>query len=109
MPKSTQFTVIWIDNDKKNLGQVPVLDYETFSDQSSLEARVISLSSQSIAYTVVTGDILEVAIDTSPRVTIGAAAPVEKKKRVRRTKAQIEADAIAAAAKKASGKVATAS
>jgi carbamoylphosphate synthase large subunit len=105
MSKATTWTVIWIDaTSKKTIDpSKPVLDYETFTDLKSLEARVISLSSQSIQYTVVTGDILEVSIDTSPRVTIGATpTPAKKERARRRTKAEMAADALAKAeAKKA--------
>lgn len=113
MTKAMTYTVIWIDSDKKNLGGVAVLDYETFTDLKSLEARVISLSSQSIQYTVVTGDILEVSIDTSPRVTIGGTpTPAKKERARRRTRAEMAADALAktdAKKAKANGTTAVAS
>jgi hypothetical protein len=81
MPKSTSYTVIWIETS----GKAPALDYETFIDRASLEARVINFTAQSIPFTVVTGSILDVTIDTSPRVSIGAAAVADKKPRAPRS------------------------
>jgi hypothetical protein len=111
MSKATTYTVLWLDDKgMKPSGGKPTLDYETFADLKSLEARVISLSSQSIQYTVVTGDILEVSIDTSPRVTIGGTPTPDKKERARRrTRAEMAADALAKAdAKKAKANGSTA-
>jgi hypothetical protein len=97
MSKATTYTVLWID-DK---GMKP---------SGGKPTRVISLSSQSIQYTVVTGDILEVSIDTSPRVTIGGTPTPDKKERARRrTRAEMAADALAKAdAKKAKANGSTA-
>lgn len=87
MPKATTYTVIWIDTKGESK-----LDYETFEDLGGVTTRIIALDSQSAQYAVICGTIVEAYIDRSPRVTIGAAAPVEKKTRARRrTKAEMEA------------------
>lgn len=86
MTKATTWTAIWIDIGKTAASQSkPVLDYQRFDNLKDLELKVISLSSQSTQYTVVTGDILEVSIDTSPRVTIGGTPTPAKKTRATRS------------------------
>lgn len=96
MPKSpASWVVIWIDTKGK-----PVLDYVIVSDKPSLEARVLSLTSQAIEYTVVDehGKIVEVTIDTSPRISFGTtAAPTPKKPRAKR---RSKSEMLAAAALK---------
>lgn len=84
MPKPSKYTVIWIDT----AGEKPVLDYEVFTERENLEIRVVSFTSQGIQYGVVdeNGDFVEVTIDTSPRITIGAAkAPLAAKARRQRS------------------------
>lgn len=110
MPKSETFTICWIETvEEGNPGERTFLASEMFYDVASVEARCIAFARDSVDYVVSGGPVLPVTVDTSPRVTIGDAAPVadkpKKPRAKRRTREQIEADAIAAAAKKAGGKV----
>jgi len=75
--RAKQWTVVYVERIQGDDDPDPTdrLTHAVVRDRSALDAKLIALCAQKQAWLVISGEPLEVVVDTSPRITLGSLKP----------------------------------